>query len=257
MYDPPELAAHTDDLWAAIARALAVRGVRAPSTLTRDREVWTDPALVLSQTCGYVFTHRLRGAARLVATPRYTAPGCDGPRYCSMIVVSRTSPARTLEDLRGRVAAVNQLESHSGMNVLRHVIAPLAEGGRFFSRVILSGGHRASLEAVGRGDADVATIDCVTHALLARAVPDLVAHTRVLAETPRVPGLPLITRLGIPGDELGTLREALLDVAEDPALSRTRRALLWDGLDVLPESAYDELDAMEAAAIARGYPEVA
>ena len=259
MYDVPELAEHTDALWGAIARALAVRGVRAPAALTRDRETWTDPALTLSQTCGYVFTHRLKGAVRLVATPRYAAPGCEGARYTSMIVVPRASTARSLEELRGRVAAVNQLESHSGMNVLRHLCAPLADAGRFFGRVEVSGGHRASLERIAAGTADVAAIDCVAHALLARAVPDLLAGTRVLAEVeaPRVPGLPLITRRDLPGEDLGTLREALLDVAEDPALARTRRALLWDGLEVLGEDAYAVLDEMEEGAIARGYPTVA
>ena len=46
-----------------------------------------------------------------------------------------------------------------------------ASGGRFFSRVVTSGSHPASVAAVARGEADVAAIDCVTYALLDRYLP--------------------------------------------------------------------------------------
>ena len=53
------------------------------------------------------------------------------------------------------------------MNALRAVIAPLAEGGRFFAEIIETGGHAASLDLVAAGGADVAAIDAVSLALFA------------------------------------------------------------------------------------------
>jgi hypothetical protein len=40
----------------------------------------------------------------------------------------------------------------------------------------------------------------------------------------------------------------------DPALAAARQALLLRDVMLLPDSAYERMDEMEAAAIARGYP---
>ena len=49
------------------------------------------------------------------------------------------------------------------MNLFRAAIAPLAGGRPFFSEVIVTGSHAASLEAVADGNAPgLAAIDCVT-----------------------------------------------------------------------------------------------
>ena len=71
----------------------------APPALNRSRTsdaVWRDPGLVLSQTCGFPFSTRLRGMVRLVGTPIYDVLGCDGPFYSSMIVVRTDEPASGL-----------------------------------------------------------------------------------------------------------------------------------------------------------------
>lgn len=255
------LLAPTRVLWGAIADALEARGVAGVprGDFEPSADVWTDPALLLSQTCGYVLTHRLRGVVRLVATPRYRAPGCVGAGYVSFIVVARDAPFATLADLGGRTAGVNQLESHSGMNALRHAVAPLARDGRFFGRVVVTGAHVHSLEQLAAGAVDVAAIDAVVVALLAREAPALIAATRVIGETPRVPGLPYVTRARATDAEVAVLADALHEVMADPrpALVAARAALLLDGIDVLPAGAYDALDALEADAIARGYPTVA
>jgi hypothetical protein len=56
MYDLPELREATDELWRALAARLQNRGIDAPVTLERDETnldaVWSDPRLLLSQTCG-------------------------------------------------------------------------------------------------------------------------------------------------------------------------------------------------------------
>ena len=62
MYDWPELRPATDRLWAAVRDGLRQRGVAAPEGLTRDVGLmagWTDPGLVLGQTCGLPFVREL------------------------------------------------------------------------------------------------------------------------------------------------------------------------------------------------------
>ncbi len=252
MYDVPELLWATDALWAAIA----ARVPAAPPRLTRGRalmEIWTAPDLLLAQTCGYPLMTALAGRVQLVAVPRYRAEGCAGALYRSAIMVRADDPAACLADLRGRRCAVNSADSHSGMNALRAAVAPLADAGRFFGAVIVTGAHEASLAAVARGDADVAAIDCVTWALLRRVRPDAAAGLRVLAWTAAGPGLPLITSPRTRAVTRQALARALDDVAADPAMAPVLRALLIDGFEAVPLPAYDAVLALQRLAVDRGY----
>jgi ABC-type phosphate/phosphonate transport system substrate-binding protein len=261
MYDLPELRPHTDALWASLARALEARGVRGvPHELNRDRalpSVWLDPELLLSQTCGYPLVRELAGRVEVVATPRYGVPLCQGAWYRSRVVVPRDSRAASLADVAGSVCAVNEPDSHSGMNALRALVAPLAGGAPFFRRVVWTGAHRSSLELVARGDADVAAIDCVSFALFEHALPELVARVRAIEVTAPCPGLPIITRAGASPAEIDAMRAALAEVAADPGLADTRAALLIEEFEVLPLAVYERVDHLEAEAARLGYPELA
>ena len=261
MYDLPELRAATDALWTALAGALEARGFReVPPGLRRDgplSSMWLDPDLLLSQTCGYPLVRALAGRVEMVATPRYRVPLCQGSWYRSHVVVRRDASATTLADLAGTVCAVNEPDSHSGMNALRALVAPLAGGKPFFRRVVWTGAHRSSLELVAGGDADVAAIDCVSLALLERALPERVAAVRAIGVTAPCPGLPIITRAGTSAAEIDAMRAALDEVAADPALAGARDALLLEGFEVLPLDVYRRVDELEAEAARLGYPELA
>ena len=172
MYDLPEVRAATDDWWTGLARALRRAGLsEVPTRLTRDGSPegpWRDPVFLLGQTCGYPLMHGLAVVVQVVATPAYDAPGCEGPQYRSVFLVREDEVARSLAELRGRIAAVNSPQSQSGYSALRSAVAPLARDGGFFSQVIETGGHVQSARAVAEGRADLAALDCVTYALLAQ-----------------------------------------------------------------------------------------
>jgi ABC-type phosphate/phosphonate transport system substrate-binding protein len=258
MYDLPELEAANDALWAAVAVRLRAKGLDdAPERLTRGgpvEAVWTDPGLLLGQACGYPLVTSLSGRVQVVATPRYSAPGCAGALYRSAVVVRESDPARGLCDLRGRRVAVNDLASNSGMNLLRAEIAPLSQGAPFFAAVTITGAHAASVEAVAEGAADVAAIDGVTWAHVQRRRQGASASLRVLAWTTASPGLPLITAAATDAATVAALRAALAEVAQDPALAATRATLRLKGVEILPEDAYEAILALERDARSQGYP---
>jgi ABC-type phosphate/phosphonate transport system substrate-binding protein len=261
MYDFPELAAANDALWSAIAARLEDDGVgEVPSRLTREgppEETWTNPALLLAQTCGYPLATSLQGRVQLVATPRYRALGCDGAFHRSAVVVRNDALATCLADLRGARCALNDRTSNSGMNLLRVEIAPLARGQAFFGAVTITGSHEASAGLVASGDADVAAIDCVTWAHLQRFRPATTKHLRVLMWTVRSPGLPLITGARTDAATRAALGRALDAVATDPALSDVRGELMLDGFNALPASQYHAILYLEQIAIAQGYARLA
>ena len=252
MYDPPELRREVDAWWKGLAVALRSEGVsHVPDSLDRSLAfdaLWSAPDLLFAQACGYPMVGRWAGRLEYLATPRYAAPGCNGTSYCSWIVVAANSTASIVEDLRGARCSINSRISHSGYNALRSLVAPLAEHGRFFGSVTESGGHLESLKQIQRGEADVAAIDCVTHALLSRCRPEVIAATRIIGRTVAAPGLPYVTRAPADSDLIVRLRAGLLRAFADPRLRSVRDALLITGVDVLPVATYRCMTDMEAEA---------
>lgn len=251
MYDLEEVRPATNAWWAGLARHLTAAGIEdVPQHLsrrTRVADVWDDPALLLGQGCGYPLTHAYRSAWRYVATPVYAAPGCAGVDYRSWLVVPTGSTATTPADVIGGVAAVNDAQSHSGALALKAALAPhrTAQARRhadpLFRAVIWTGGHRASLAAVADGQADVAAVDCVTHALLAEHAPAALDGTRVLGPTLSAPGLPLIAGARVDDATLARLRAGVRLAIAAPDLAPARSALLLSDVAVLPDGAYERI----------------
>ena len=260
MYDLPELAEATDAWWRGLRGHFAAQGFRdLPDTLNRRGdpvERLKAPDLIFAQTCGFPLTHKLKDHVQFLATPRYAASGCAGATYVSWIVVRADNSAKTPADLRGTRVAYNDDGSQSGYNTLRALIAPLAGGQPFFGAAIESGAHRDSLAMVKAGKADVAALDCVTFGLIARRAPKEVQGIRPLCASATAPGLPYVTAATTSADDVARLRAGIAAAFADPTLIETRAALLLDGCEILPRSAYDVIPAMEQAAIAAGYPEL-
>lgn len=260
MYDLATVTQATDQWWEGLARAFRLQGVpNVPDDLSRGsavRDLWTSKDLVFSQTCGYPLINRLKEDVRLVAVPCYDAPGCHGSDYCSAIVVPEKLPARSLKDLRGGICAVNSRESHSGFNILRYMLAPIAQGRAFFGSVKISGHHRESLLMLARGEADIAAIDCVTYALITRYEPHVLETLRILCYSPRAPCLPFITSSGNPDDLVRKLRAGLDMAFDDPTLADCRKALMLSGMRTVPLAEYQRIADYETQAIALSYPDL-
>jgi ABC-type phosphate/phosphonate transport system substrate-binding protein len=260
MYDFPPLQDAHDELWAALRRQMIEAGIsETPRHLTRDLghfDVWKHPLLLLGQGCEYPLAESLADSIRLIATPRYTAPGCEGPTYRSAIIVRESDSAESLADLQYRRCAINEVNSNSGMNLLRASIAPVANGTRFFESVLFSGSHRKSVDMVTEGQADVAAIDCVSLAHFTRLYPSAVAKLRILGWTPPSPSLPFITAAATSDATLQALRSSLATVLADRTLDSVRGRLFLDGFDLEPVAGFTEVLRLKQNAVELGYPVV-
>jgi len=151
-----------------------------------------EPGLWLGHTCGYPLMTGLQDHVSPFCVPLFDVPGTKGKLYSSRFIVAADSDIQTIADSRGRVAAMNNPDSNSGMNVFRRAVAEVSAAAQFFDRVVTSGGHLYSLEAVAMGEADIAAIDCVSYQLIADWRPDLCAGLRVIGDSVRTCGLPLV-----------------------------------------------------------------
>lgn len=79
---------------------------------------WQQPALILSQTCGYPLVTQLP-EVQVVGCFHYTAAGCEGSHYRSFLVTRSEDRPLTLADFRGRRAVCNSPDSQSGYHALR------------------------------------------------------------------------------------------------------------------------------------------
>ena len=242
MYAEPELRPAIERWWTGVARHIRDQGVTdVPDALTwsddRYRE-WRVPNLLFSQTCGHPLVHSVGTSVQVVATPHYGAPGCDGPRYRSFVLVREDEAARSVGELGGKRLAVNGRDSWSGYRVWRRILSPSVDVEETFGCIVLTGSHRESIRSVREGGADLCAVDCVSYALLDQAAQDELAGTRILDRSPLQPALPFITGAATTTDELARIRGALFAALADPDLAAARAALLLTGASVLTESVY-------------------
>lgn len=236
MYDWPELREQTDAFWKGLAKHAGMEGGLDRTTSYLD--LWHNTKLDFSQTCGYPFTHEFKGLLTYVATPHYVCAGCNDATYSSFFFAREAKP---LQEFRGGIAAVNSMDSMSGMLALKLVFAPLVMKGEFFERKILTGGHFNSLKAVREGQADVCAIDAVYVALAGKYRPQDLKGLVMIAQSPMVPSLPFVTRARNPEH----LRSALEKAFADPELKTAREALLMFGFSNLGAGAYDRITKLE------------
>ena len=237
MYDWPELRQHTDDFWHGLSRHMGSQG---ELNRTDYSELWKRPELCFSQTCGYPFTHEFKGMLNYVATPHYSADGCDGPTYCSMIFAREAKP---LAEFYGCTLAMNTPDSMSGMLAAKLVFAPYAISGEFFRRTKITGSHRNSLAAVRTKFADICAVDSVCVGLARKHCPEILEGLVEIARSPSVPALPFVTRAA----DVEMLRVALQKTFADENLKPAREALLLSGFSILPANAYDQILELEDA----------
>jgi len=248
-------------LWTVLREALVLKGLQQlldaiswPQDLLAH---WRAPDLLLSQTCGYPLTHALQGQVQLLGCFRYAAPGCEGI-YCRSVLIARKDSAHlALEDFRNQRVAFNSTDSQSGYNALRALIAPLARQGRFVSQALAIGGHRGSVDAVGEGRADLAAIDCVTWALLQMHDAAATEGLCTIGHSAPYPGLPLITSLHTPPEQVQALRHGLHSLVIAPAAAQALGQLLIDGFETPDLAVYQRCIEMESSAMASGYPQLA
>lgn len=269
MYEVSDSVKKADDVfWDHLQKKLKSAGINAPVALARtDGELvdqWEQKDLLLSQACGYPYVHTLMDkGVKIVGTPVYATNSDLAPgEYRSVIVVKADSPYKSMADLKGKKAAVNDWNSNSGMNLFRATVASsfpedaLRQG--IFSSVTLTDGHLKSIRMIAAGQIDVASIDDVSYDLIKRDYPDLAVQTRILTVTPAAPGLPMITSAQTDDATVRKMRTTIKNLIEHPDDEALRQALATmklTGFVVIDKQDYvQRIHQLEDVARDKDYP---
>ena len=231
-----ELRPWAEALWDALASELRSSGfedVRSRLAPTRQGLRPADDELLLGwapfeglDAEGRPTSPRLR----VLGTPCYQAPGVSGPLGVFHVLVRSDLSVFELEDLRGRRFAAPEALALPAMRPVRELFAPHSDRSRFFSRTFVCPGPLAALERLTEGTADATAIDAVTHELVRRERPELLARTRQIAETRFAPLPPLVTASRLDVEQRRRILAALRRVLGDPRLAAARKALLLSGV---------------------------
>ncbi len=260
MYVLPEMATANAAFWEQLRLRLRNKSIDTSDVVfdhgRRPVPEGVGPEVLFTQICGYPLFKRYREEGRMLASPCYNFAGCDGPTHRAYFMVRADDGARSLKDLRGRIFGCNSLLSNSGMNLPRLSLARIAGGKPFFSSVVMTGGHVASLDRLLDRTIDVCSIDNVTWGFFRKFRSDSAARFRVLDETLPSPSLPFVTSSTTSEADSALIADALGEIFFDPETLQIRRTLELAGIATPDVSAYERLAAYEREAAELGYPEI-
>lgn len=164
--------------------------------------------------CGYPYI-RYEADLSLLAVPLYRGQ----PVYQAYLIRSSAAPSAPLitgwGDLRHRVLAYSDPLSNSGWLVAQAQLAKAGVMPRELKRAFFAHSHRNVAEAVAAGLAHAGSIDGYVWETMRSQKMPAVAKTEVVWKSDAFGFPPLVTRRRSPPASTGSLRQALLGMAED------------------------------------------
>ena len=195
--------------------------LRLPRTVlnTIDDEIVSSEKTRLSHVCGYPLVNQYAGQLKPLCAPHFDIDGVNGAEYFSYFMVKKTMPINSIVESDGLIAAVNTINSNSGMNVLRHEIEKINKLGaieQFFKELKISGSHNNSLQYLIDEKADIASIDAASYYFLQRNNPELNSQLKVIGRSVKTTSPPFVTHGNNPLcgsiDLMETLNKALIEL---------------------------------------------
>lgn len=139
------------------------------------------------------------------------------PFYRSYLIVNKSSPYRSLADLRGRVFAFTDPESNTGTLVPNFWLGEMNEhSSEFFERVTYTYSHDNSIMAVAKGLVDGAAVDGHKWEYYRIRNPYYTDMTRVIRRSEPFGSPPLVASVYLPEDLKSRIRELLYSMHDDP-----------------------------------------
>lgn len=198
--------------------------------------------------CGLPYVQKADGArptVKLLAAPVMAAARYAGrPVYFSDVVVAHGHTARSFGDLRGARWAYNEPGSHSGYNIVRYQLASRGESAGFFSRVVESGAHQATLRLIAEGKVDASAIDSTVLETEFRNRPRLRECLRVIETWGPSPAPPWVASARLPAGLLSRIRKAMTEMHRDAAGRVILRRARMAGFASVPDCFYDAIRRM-------------
>lgn len=166
--------------------------------------------------------------------------------YYSYILVSKDSPIKNFDELRGKNFAFTDPKSNTGKIVPTYILAKMGETpDSFFKKYIFTGSHDNSIEAVSKKLVDGAAVDHLIYEYLKATKPDFVAGTKVIEKHGPYGIPPIVMNPKTDTKIKDQLREILLNMDKDPKGKELIKKLMIDKFVVGKDEDYASVREME------------
>ncbi len=166
--------------------------------------------------------------------------------YHSYLIVNKDSPIERLEDLRRRVFAFTDPDSHTGRLVPTHWLNEISERAEtFFGKVIYTYSHDNSILAVAKGLVDGAAVDSLIWDFYQHKNPSLTSGTRVIRKSEPYGIPPVVASSTLVTDVKESVRKTLISMHEDPEGKKILKELMIDRFVPPREEWYDSIRQLE------------
>lgn len=165
--------------------------------------------------------------------------------YYSSIIVPAKSPAKNLEDLRGKSFAFTDPLSNTGKLVPDYLLARKGERPEtFFGKIVFSGSHDKSIVAVAGGMVDGAAVDSLIWGYLNKIKPELTGKTRILLTSDPYAIPPFVVHPALDPALKEKLRAILLSAHTKPKGKQILDKMMIERFVPISDSAYDSIREM-------------
>ncbi len=220
-------------------------------------EEFTDDRADVGFLCGLQYVHMQKRPSCPVEL--LVAPVLQGQRYqhrpiyYSDVIVQRESPYTCFNDLQGCTWAYNERVSHSGYNLVCYSLLKHDKTPHYFGKMIVTGSHLQSLQAILDGKADGAPIDSHLLDVLQQERPEIATRIRIVASLgpSTIPPLVISTRSG--ENMKRQIQGILLSMHKDPHAAKELRKGHIECFVAVQDRDYDDIRTMFALAQSKDF----
>jgi phosphonate transport system substrate-binding protein len=170
------------------------------------------------------------------------------PAYHSWLLVPANSPAKSMNDLRGKTFAFTDPLSHTGRIYPTFLVQQLGEQPEgFFGKIFYTYSHDAAILAVAEGLADGAAIDNLIYLYLLDREPEIENRVRIIHKSEPFGMPPVVVSVHIRPQLKAELRDLFLTMHEEEEGRAVLSVLGIDRFVFIDKEAYDSVRALEAA----------
>lgn len=168
------------------------------------------------------------------------------PTYRSYLIVpDNDTSTRSIADLRGKIFGFSDPDSNSSHHVpVSEILLLGADPKTFFSRTMYTHSHVKLIKAVAVGLVSGARVDGYIYEQMRHYFPELIARTRLVAQSDDYGFPPMVARASMPENEYLALCDALLNMHNDAEGRQLLKTLGLDRFTLIPPHLYDSTAAL-------------
>ncbi len=166
--------------------------------------------------------------------------------YYAYIIVPAASPAKTLDDLKGKNFAFTDPLSNTGKLVPEYILSRKGTTSDvYFGKILFSGSHDKSITAVADGLVDGASVDSLIWDYTAKTKPQLTAKTRIIMKSEPYAIPPFVVRPGLEPSQKEKLKLILLNAHSDTEGRVILEKMMIERFESINDKAYDSIREMK------------